>query len=261
MQGNKSKTRQGIPLYSLTFGLLSILILAIIALVSSWLLPPIRSAKRLALNSRAKTEMASLVAAITSYQTAYGLFPLPSNLPTNSTSDFTFGTFGTSAAAIGITNPAGYQANNSDLMAILLDLTKFPNGKETVNADHSRNPRRTPFLNVRMSEDTNSPGVGLDGVYRDPWGNPYIITLDLNNDTKSRDAFYRLASVSEIDPSSTSGLNRLFRFTPPPYNSPETRDAFEAQATIMVWSLGPDGTADAHLKADKGVNKDNILSW
>jgi len=112
-----------------------------------------------------------------------------------------------------------------------------------------------------MSGDTNSPGVGLDGVYRDPWGNPYIITLDLDHDTKSRDAFYRLASVSEIDPSSTSGLNRLFRFTPAPYKSPKTRDAFEAQTTIMVWSLGPDGTADASLKADKGVNRDNVLIW
>ena len=186
---------------------------------------------------------------------------MPLNLATNTTSDFTFGTFGTSAAAIGITNAHGYQANNSDVMAILMDLTKFPNGKDTVNVDHSRNPQRTPFLNVKMSGDTNSPGLGLDGVYRDPWGNPYIITFDLNHDTKCRDAFYRLASVSEIDPSSTSGLNRLFRFTPPPYNSPETRDAFEAQTTVMVWSLGPDGKADASQKADKGVNKDNILSW
>ena len=205
--------------------------------------------------------MNSILSAITAYQTAYRRFPLPSNLATNSTSDFTFGTFGTSVASIGITNANGYQANNSDVMAILMDLTKFPNGKDTVNADHSRNPQRNLFLNVRMSGDTNSPGVGLDGVYRDPWGNPYIITLDLNHDTKGRDAFYRLASVSAIDPASTSGLNRLFRFTPPPYNSPETRDAFESQTTIMVWSLGPDGTADASLKADKGANRDNILSW
>jgi hypothetical protein len=34
------------------------------------------------------------------------------------------------------------------------------------------------------------PGVGTDLVYRDPWGNPYIITLDLNYDEKARDACY-----------------------------------------------------------------------
>lgn len=206
-------------------------------------------------------EISSIVAAIQQYETAYSRLPVSANLATNNSSDFTFGTFGTSAAAIGITNANGYQANNSEVMAILMDLTQFPNGKNTVNADHSQNPKKTPFLNVKMTGDTNSPGIGLDGVFRDPWGNPYIISFDLNNDTKCRDAFYRLASVSEISPTSTSGLNRLFRFTPAPYNTSETRNAFEAQTTIMVWSLGPDGTADASLKADKGVNKDNVLSW
>jgi hypothetical protein len=41
-----------------------------------------------------------------------------------------------------------------------------------------------------MSGDTNSPGVGTDLVYRDPWGNPYIITMDLNYDEMCKDAFY-----------------------------------------------------------------------
>ncbi len=182
-------------------------------------------------------------------------------MDTNNSSDFTFGTFGTSAAVIGITNAGVYQANNSEVMAILMDMTQFPNGKDTVNVNHSRNPEKIPFLAVKQSGDTNSPGLGLDGVYRDPWGNPYIITLDLNNDTKCRDAFYCLASVSEITSSSTSGLNRLFRSTPPPYTSPETRDAFEAQTNVMVWSLGPDGKADRTQKANEGANKDNIPSW
>lgn len=211
--------------------------------------------------AKTRTEINGLFVAINYYETVYGHLPASSKLATNTSSDFTFGTFNTSAAALGITNATGYQANNADVMAALLDLTKFGNGNDTANSNHSLNPQRTPFLNVRMAGDTNSPGVGPDGVYRDPWGNPYIITLDLNNDTKCRDAFYRLASVSEIDPSSTSGLNRLFRFTPPPYKSSETRDSFEAQTTVMVWSLGPDGTADAHQKADKGVNRDNVLSW
>ena len=47
-----------------------------------------------------------------------------------------------------------------------------------------------------MAGNTTSPGVGPDGVYRDPWGNPYIITIDLNYDDKARDAFYRNPTVS-----------------------------------------------------------------
>jgi hypothetical protein len=205
--------------------------------------------------------MQALLAAIKQYEIAYGHFPVPLNLATNRQTDFTFGTFGTVATAVGITNASGYQANNSEVMAILMDLTQFPNGKETPNANHSRNPQKLVFFSAKLTGDTNSPGVGSDGVFRDPWGNPYIITLDLNNDTKTRDAFYHLASVSEITPTSTSGLNRLFRSTPPPYNTPDTRDAFEAQTTIMVWSLGPDGKADPTKKANAGVNADNVLSW
>lgn len=210
---------------------------------------------------KAKAELSGIVSAIRIYQTAYSRFPVPAKLATNDSSDFTFGTFGTSAAAVGITNASGYQANNSEIMAILMDMTKFPNGKDTPNTNHSRNPQQIVFLSAKMTGDTNSPGIGLDGVFRDPWGNPYIISLDLNNDTKTRDAFYRLASVSEITPTSTSGLNRLFRSTPQPYSTPDTRDAFEAQTTVMVWSLGPDGKADPTQKANVGVNKDNILSW
>ena len=259
MEGNKQKANPWKTLYKFAFRLtLGILILLILA---CWLLPPIYRARRLALYARSRSEMSVLISAIVIYQGTYGRYPVSSNLANSVCSDFTFGTFGTSAAAIGITNARGYQANNSEVMAILMDLTKFPNGKDTVNADHSRNPQKLLFLNTMVNSNTNSPGLGLDGVYRDPWGNPYIITLDLNNDRKCRDAFYRLASVSEIDPSNASGLHGLFRSTPPLYHSPETRDTFEAQTPVMVWSLGPDGKADPAQKADAGVNKDNVLSW
>jgi hypothetical protein len=29
----------------------------------------------------------------------------------------------------------------------------------------------------------------------------------------------------------------------------------------MIWSAGPDKKFDANVKADIGVNEDNILSW
>ncbi len=40
------------------------------------------------------------------------------------------------------------------------------------------------------------PGVDNDLVYRDPWGNPYIISMDLNYDDQTKDAFYGLDKVS-----------------------------------------------------------------
>ena len=49
------------------------------------------------------------------------------------------------------------------------------------------------------------PGVGNDLVYRDPWGNPYIISMDLNYDDKCQDSFY-CKRVSSPGGSSTAGF-------------------------------------------------------
>jgi hypothetical protein len=207
----------------------------------------------------AKIEMANLAAAIKGCQTEYGKVPVSSNV--TGSPDFTFGTYGTSDEVFGITNASGYQANNSEVMAILMDLDGFPDGTNIINASHSSSPQRTSFLLGRIVSRTNSPGIGPDHVFRDPWGHPYIITIDLNGDNKCRDAFYKLASVSEID-SSPRGLLGLVRPTPPPYHSPETRDSFEVtNATVTIWSFGPDGKADRTVKANQGVNQDNLTSW
>ena len=47
------------------------------------------------------------------------------------------------------------------------------------------------------------------------------------------------------------GLNGLIR----------VKGLYQANSPVLVWSLGPDGSASKIEKADEGVNKDNILSW
>ena len=237
-----------------------LVVLPIIAALAALLMRASVPFNRPAKIPQARTEINSLIAAITAYQTAYSRFPTASFKPSGS-NDFTFGTFETGAAVFGITNASGRQANNSEVIAALMDLTQFGNGNRTPNTNHSLNPQQTSFLAARMTGDTKSPGVGLDGVYRDPWGNPYIITVDFDGDGRTRDAFYCLASVSERAADQAEGLNSLVRPTPPPYNSTSASNSFEAKVRVMVWSLGPDGKADASKKANEGVNKDNILIW
>src|SRR6202030_3487700 len=83
------------------------------------------------------------------------------------------------------------------VMAILLDITNYPGTTTaTSNPNHLKNPQQLAFLTVKMTGDTSSPGVGSDLIYRDPWGNPYIISLDLSSDGKTRDAFYCQSAVS-----------------------------------------------------------------
>jgi len=33
------------------------------------------------------------------------------------------------------------------------------------------------------------------------------------------------------------------------------------RGTVMIWSLGPDGKADATVSAKGEPNKDNVLGW
>ncbi|NBV23674.1 MAG: hypothetical protein EBS05_17360 [Proteobacteria bacterium] len=166
---------------------------------------------------------------------------------------FTFGTFQTGAAVI-ITNGGRIEANNSDILAVLTGNPAPPGTPEHLDP-RKRNPRRTGYYNPRLAEATNAPGLGPDGVFRDPWGNPYIMTLDMNGDGKCEDAFYRRASVSR-------GLPQ--QFTPQFTNSVSTNglsDHFALSGPVMIWSFGMDGKASPTERADAGVNADNILSW
>ena len=118
------------------------------------------------------------------------------------------------------------------------------------------NPKKVNFLNAKDVTSATQSGVGTAGVFRDPWGSPYIVTVDANYDGKTIDAFYGQRAVSE--PSSGNvgrnsvGLVGLTRI--------EGR-LYQANSPVLVWSLGPDGSASASEKANQGVNKDNILSW
>src|SRR5271165_6614609 len=129
-------------------------------------------------------------------------------------------------------------------MALLMDMESwpaFPPPNYTIDKGHVKNPQRTRYLPATQVSATNLPGVGPDGIYRDPWGNPYVITVDLNYDGKARDAFYRYKAVS-ADPASSgsppSGLNGLIPtvISGTPW--------YECNSPVMVWSAGPDGMID-----------------
>jgi hypothetical protein len=128
-----------------------------------------------------------------------------------------------------------------------------------VDYNHVKNPQQTIFLNAKQVSDPTLPGVGPDLVYRDPWGNPYIITMDLTYDEQCHDAYYSQNAVSQNPPASNSqmGFNGLFN---PDANG--TSDNFLYHGKVMVWSAGPDRKIDLPpARADQGFNKDNVLSW
>jgi prepilin-type N-terminal cleavage/methylation domain-containing protein len=262
-----------------------LVVIAIIAVLAGILMPALSAAKKKAQIAKCRMEIHNLVGAINQYQSTYGRYPTTRDARTKGIDtpvgntpaqypDFTYGTYNTYYAP-GSTTPSSavlakggfsttimtskpgspYQANNSEVMAILMDVKTW----NPVAKDNPENNQHQRFFDPKPASDNRSAGLGPDGVYRDVWGNPYIISFDMNYDGNTRDAFYSQSQVSSVkNPTAATagqGLNGLFLADKANQNS------YEARNGVMVWSLGPDGAANTAQKANEGQNSDNILSW
>src|ERR1017187_202990 len=235
-----------------------LVVIAIIGILAALLLPVLAKAKVTAQKKQAALEISQIVGGIQQYDSVYGRLPVSSADQTLAgTGDFTCGGAGYDASGVNQLWTLGL-TNNAEVIAILMDATNYPGGGPTPNMNYVKNPQRTIFLNAKMVADTNSPGVGPDGVYRDPWGNPYIITMDLNYDEQCHDACYSRQLMSQNPPASTSqaGYNGLFN---PDANG--ATENFLYHGKVMVWSAGPDRMINTNSAADQVPNRDNILSW
>jgi prepilin-type N-terminal cleavage/methylation domain-containing protein len=237
-----------------------LVVIGIIAILAALLLPVLSRATNSAKKTKARLEINDIATDIQGYDSAYGRFPVSAAAQNQAginanaappNGDFTYGgTFQTPLGTPYQLQTPGLFLTNAEVIAILMDLTNYPGGGPTVNTNHVKNPQQRAFLTPHMSSDTISPGVGTDLVYRDPWGNPYVITMDLNYNEMCVDAFYGKNAVS------SGGLNGLIQ-------DPGTAgpDNWAYHGKVMVWSAGPDGKIDPNIPANQGVNRDNILSW
>jgi type II secretion system protein G len=254
-----------------------LVVIAIIAILAGLLLPAINKAGVAAKVAKAKTEIKGLEGAISQYHLTYSRYPTSKatrtqgidTSPGGPDPDFTYGTYRAGWVNNAVTDyvqnkagkqttiltahPGSYQTNNAEVMAILMDVKDWVSGAK----GNIENQQHQSFFNTPQKNDQYSPGLGKDGVFRDPWGNPYIISLDMNYDNQTRDAFYMKPGISDAgDPKSPGkGYYGLFKA------DPNNVDSFETRSPVMVWSLGPDGQADQTVKANVAPNKDNILSW
>jgi prepilin-type N-terminal cleavage/methylation domain-containing protein len=243
-----------------------LVVIAIIGILASLLLPTLATARKHALMTKARLEINDIATAIQGYDSAYGRFPVSAaaqsqaginaNVMKDPNGDFTYGgTFQTENGTAQIGTPVnGSILTNAEVIAILMDITNYPAGGPTINMNYVKNPQQRAFLNAHMSGDTISPGVGTDLVYRDPWGNPYLISMDLNYDGMCQDWVYCRQSVSQQ--SGTVGWNGLAGS-----DNPNNLNSFQYHGPVMVWSAGPDGKIGIGTAANQGFNRDNILSW
>lgn len=201
-------------------------VMAIIGILASLLAVGLTVAKTNAEKKLAMTDEVNLVAAIHQYHAQYSRLPASTNAvaaanaANANSNDFTYGTVFTNAANQAITiqgyGPPPYTNDNSEVIAILRDDPLPP--EQIGGVSHIYNPQRTAFFNAKTAISASSPGIDANDVFRDPWGNPYIVTLDLNYDGKCFD----------------DNLNSMYQANssppPPPLMIP---------GEAVVWSLGP----------------------
>jgi prepilin-type N-terminal cleavage/methylation domain-containing protein len=193
-----------------------LVVIAIIGTLAGLLLPTLARVKVKARMVQAQTEIKTLATAVTAYQALYGVYPC-------SEPDIK------GAPGVGPVDLT-YATTNNNIILILMDVDtdKVP---LDINKGHRRNPQKHVFLNAKLVTSTNQPGVaGLppngDYIFRDPWGNPYIFTLDLNFDNACQDKFY----------------GRI-------------------PAPVLVWSCGPNRKPFGPSNLPDAKDNDDVRSW
>ena len=259
MKPNQERTTQ---LQREAFTLVEMLVVvAIIAILAGILIPVVGRAKTKAKVAAAKVEMAGLELAIKTYHNDYSRWPIPKK-PTGATSW---------ANAVGDFTYDSSWLGNEALMEILMAEDRprpsnpdFPMG---YNPRHSRNPKKNKYIEPKESGEKNRiPGLSLykpadpanfSGRYHDPFGNEYVVSLDLNGDGVCADATYYDPTISESSPG--EGYVGLVNFNT--INPANPSNVYVYKGEVMIWSLGPDQSGSMSAKASDDNNTDNILSW
>lgn len=270
-----------------------LVVIAIVAILAGILLPVIAKSKTKAKVATARFSIKDLDAAIKAYRTDYQRFPIPANYPRNLVGDSSSGYIfnNNDHSTVGCPNsmynkepiyrvpfprfeaaaPPSLRNSytlNSDIMYILMNDTN-PNG---TNPNGARNPKKNVYLTPKeLGPEAAAGQLRREGVssdkrrYRDPFGNRYKISMDLNRDGYCYDYYYS----SKIGRNTGGQLLALEngltmhndvkiynKYLNQPYSTGALKVSYQAyKGDVMIWTAGP----DREIEGMAGFPKGNVL--
>lgn len=127
-----------------------LIVIAIIGILMALLFPAVQNAIDAAKRAQAKNDVTQIATAVTAYITEYGKIPLSS--------------------AAGSDTTVKLDTNGDNVLGAL------------IGVNSNLNPRGLVFLEVNTAKKSKS-GI-TNGVFVDPWGGAYYVTLDGNYDNQ-----------------------------------------------------------------------------
>ncbi len=138
-------------------------VMAVVGILLGLAFPAFTSVQNSARKTQAKNDLVQIVTAVNAYYTEYGKYPLAAS---DGSADTLFGT----------------SLGNENLFNVL---RANGVGRDEVNASDTSgnknlNLRRIVFISPPNVKDTAAPrsGIGVNNQFYDPWGIPYLISLD-----------------------------------------------------------------------------------
>jgi len=219
-------------------------VIAIIAILMGLLLPALNAAKNAARKSQAKNDITNMVTAVKAFYSEYGFYPIA---PGGAAADQEYGGANDQTGNQDVVNILRADANSADTLS-----------SGTATTPISVNTREVVYLDVPLVKDNKNPKSGLSststtastigankgaGVWYDPWGTPYIVTIDGNYDGYVGPlATAVLLNYSDVNYVQFNGGNAV-------------------QGGVIAGSFGADRVQGSATNSKVFQGSDDILSW
>ena len=197
-------------------------VIAIIAILAGLLMPALRKARMKAMEAKAKAMISQLEIALSMYETDFGTYP-----------DYDGG-------------GGAYEEVQWKILELLTGRNGDNQNWDLLTAHVDNNRWNGPYLDVKK-DDIEWTGSG--NYIKDPWGNPYVVIVDLDGSTTTTYPRHNTLGV-DIYSFGPDGM------TEGPNNS-ETSDSTDSSA----WSDDMDGNSDDATSADCDKSMDDVNNW